>query len=121
VAARVDEYFFGFKERVSDLDSMRRGELSMAGEEMQIGSLLDLFLFRAAEAHDDFILLRHDRGEIRRHVFGVHAPALRVPCVTGDLRAMDHRFGWCASRVDARPAKISLFDERDLPPKIHEA
>jgi hypothetical protein len=83
--------------------------------EPQLRMLVDAALLSIAKTLHHRILSRHNRGKIHAHPTRTHALFLPVARVVRHLRRSDHRLGRSASRIDARPAKIRFFDERNAP------
>src|SRR5581483_5945876 len=78
-------------------------------------------LFAAVpEALDNGALARDHRGQINTHEAGPHAKVGGSPRGVRRACARDHRFGRCASFVDARAAHVPAFNDRGAPARLRE-
>src|SRR5258706_11995345 len=119
-AARINEDFFGFQQRLSDLNPVDTHKPRLPAVEMQIGTLLYLLFFSTAKGVYDFIFLVDNRLQVSAYVRCANSPTLGVSRVIRYLRAMDHGLCRRASSIDAGAAEKTLFDERYLPSDIRE-
>jgi hypothetical protein len=122
-ATGINEYLFGFEQHIfraglRHSNPARIHETSAPFVQLQVPPLLHFSLRSAAEALNDFVLLRDDGWEIDADVPRIHAPTGGVPRVVGDLSPMNHGLRRRTPRVDAGTAEVGLFDQRDSPSQV---
>src|SRR5262249_28071358 len=101
-------------------NGLRTGETGLAEDQIKVGCSFDAPLAAAAKAVDDVALALANALHFGANLGCVHAVIVAATREVSDTTARNHRFGGCATFVDACPSNVVGFDESCAPAHSRE-